>query len=119
MNKTCTTLIPAAVVTGVLALMGWVAAQTLGEALEQGFRHPPDSAKLRTCSISKKWPIGAETRRLEFRFEIYNAWNHTQFSSVATTALFAPDGSHTNQRFGQFTAANPARIIQAGLRFAL
>jgi len=65
-------------------------------------------------SINKKWPIASEKRRLEFRFEMYNAWNHTQFSSVDTTARFAPDGSQTNQRFGQLTAANPARQIQAG-----
>ena len=70
------------------------------------------------ASISKKWTLGAEMRRLEFRFEMYNAFNHTQFSTLDTTALFAPDGSQTNKRFGQFTAANPARIIQAGLRFA-
>lgn len=68
-------------------------------------------------SIAKKWPIASEKRRLEFRFEMYNAWNHTQFSALDTTVRFAPDGSQTNQRFGQMTAANPARQIQAGLRF--
>ena len=68
-------------------------------------------------SIAKKWPIASEMRRLEFRFEMYNAWNHTQFSSLDVTARFAPDGSQTNQRFGQMIAANAARQIQAGLRF--
>jgi hypothetical protein len=69
-------------------------------------------------SLGKKWPLGSETRRLEFRMELYNAWNHTQFSSLDTTARFAPDGTQTNARFGQMTAAYAARQMQASLRFA-
>jgi hypothetical protein len=48
---------------------------------------------------------------------MYNAWNHTQFSALDTAARFAPDGSQTNARFGQFITANPGRQIQMGLRF--
>ena len=68
-------------------------------------------------SITKMWNMGSEKRRLQFRLEMYNAWNHTQFSSLDTTARFAPDGSQTNARFGQLTAAYPGRQIQMGLRF--
>jgi hypothetical protein len=34
--------------TGLLALAGWALAQVPGDALEQGFKNPPDSAKPRT-----------------------------------------------------------------------
>ena len=43
--------------------------------------------------------------RLELRFEAYNAFNHTQFSSVDTTARFDAAGNQVNTRFGAFTAA--------------
>jgi hypothetical protein len=68
-------------------------------------------------SISKRWNLGSEKRRLQLRVEMYNAWNHTQFSALDTTARFAPDGSQTNARFGQLTAAYPGRQVQIGLRF--
>lgn len=41
-------ILAAAIGTGVLALAGWSLAQSAGDPLEQGFRHPPDSAKPRT-----------------------------------------------------------------------
>lgn len=55
--------------------------------------------------------------RLQFRFEMYNAWNHVQFSSVDTTARFDAQGNNINGRFGQYTAARDARRIQAGLKY--
>jgi hypothetical protein len=55
--------------------------------------------------------------RLQFRLEMYNAFNHTQFNAVDTTARFDAQGNNINGRFGQYTAARDARRIQAGLKY--
>jgi len=49
-----------------------------------------------------------ETARLQFRAELYNAWNHTQFSN--------PDSTVGDANFGQVTQARPARQVQFGLK---
>lgn len=67
-------------------------------------------------SLFKNFPLGAESRTLQFRWELYNAWNHTQFSAVDTSARFSPDGKQANTRFGALTAANPPRQMQLSLR---
>ncbi len=67
-------------------------------------------------SLLKNIPLGSESRRLQFRCELYNAWNHTQFSALDTSARFSPDGKQTNTRFGSLTAANLARQVQLSLR---
>jgi hypothetical protein len=60
-----------------------------------------------------------ERARLQFRSEFYNAFNHTQFSGLDTTARFDPrTGEQVNTRFGQFTSARAPRIIQFALRFS-
>jgi hypothetical protein len=51
-----------------------------------------------------------------FRLEAYNAFNHTQFSGLDTSARFDPQGKQTNIGFGQFTSARNARRIQLALR---
>jgi hypothetical protein len=48
---------------------------------------------------------------------MFNAFNHTQLSAVDTTARYDPQGNQLNSRFGQFTAAASARVIQFSLRF--
>jgi hypothetical protein len=58
-----------------------------------------------------------ETLRMQFRCEAYNAFNHTQFSAVNTTAQFNPaTGAQTNPSFGQITAARNPRTVQLALR---
>jgi hypothetical protein len=47
-----------------------------------------------------------EKSRLELRLETFNTWNHTQFQNV--------DTSKNDKRFGQFTSAYGARILQLG-----
>ncbi|MCC6856969.1 MAG: TonB-dependent receptor [Bryobacterales bacterium] len=69
-------------------------------------------------SLFKNFPIRSESRYLQFRWEMYNAFNHTQFQSVDTTARFDPQGNQVNTRFGQVIAARAARVIQASLRLA-
>jgi len=67
-------------------------------------------------AIFKSFPI-REPFRLQFRCEMYNAFNHTQFSGVDTTARFDPNGVQVNGRFGELISADPARRMQFGLRF--
>jgi hypothetical protein len=67
-------------------------------------------------SLFKNFPLGAESRWLQLRWELYNAWNHTQFSAVDTSARFSPDGRQANTRFGALTNTNPARQMQLSLR---
>ena len=59
-----------------------------------------------------------EAARIQFRFETYNTFNHTQFSGVDTGARFDPStGAQVNARMGQMTSARPGRRIQLALRF--
>ena len=67
-------------------------------------------------AVVKKIPLASEKRFLQLRGEFYNAFNHTQYNSVDTTAQFNPAGQQVNARFGQLIAANAARVIQIALR---
>jgi len=58
-----------------------------------------------------------ERARFQFRAEMYNAFNHTQFSAVDTTARFDPLGAQVNTQFGQLTNTAAPRTMQLALRF--
>ncbi|MBI3684009.1 MAG: carboxypeptidase regulatory-like domain-containing protein [Acidobacteria bacterium] len=58
-----------------------------------------------------------EPLRFQFRWEMYNAWNHTQFSAFDTAARFDNQGRQVNTRLGEFTAARNPRQMQFALRF--
>jgi len=58
--------------------------------------------------IHKWWELG-EARRLQFRFEMFNALNHPNF--------FEPDTNLGDGNFGTITSAYPARSVQFGLKF--
>ena len=57
-----------------------------------------------------------EKLNLQLRAEMYNAFNHTQFSALNTAARFDASGAQINQRLGEFTAARRPRIMQVALR---
>jgi hypothetical protein len=59
-------------------------------------------------SVSKRFPIGAA--RLEFRGEIFNLFNHTNFGQ--------PDGNISNVAAGVISSADDARNMQFGIRLA-
>jgi hypothetical protein len=62
-----------------------------------------DFALLKTFKIS-------ETRRVDFRAELFNIFNHTQF--------FNPDGNSSDgAQFGQVTQARDPRLVQFALKF--
>ena len=69
------------------------------------------------ASLSKKFPLNNERQHLELRWEAYNAFNHTQFLGVNTTAQFNPAGAQVNGQFGQVTSTRLPRVMQGSLRF--
>jgi hypothetical protein len=58
--------------------------------------------------IQKYWNF-TETKRLQFRFELYNLFNHPNF--------FEPDSNLGDANFGTITAAYPARSLQFAGKF--
>jgi hypothetical protein len=64
----------------------------------------------------KNLPI-RESLKLQFRLEMYNAFNHTQFTGFDTATRFDNAGMQTNARLGQFTGARQPRIVQLALCF--
>ncbi len=68
-------------------------------------------------SLFKNFPVKSEERYFQFRWEIYNLFNHTQFQSVDTGARFDPAGNQVNTRFGQVIATRPPRVMQFALSF--
>ena len=72
-------------------------------------------------SVFKNFPfdIGGSRKNLQFRTELYNAFNTNQWTNVNTTATFDyQTGKQTNAAFGSLTGATQsARRIQLALRF--
>ncbi len=60
-----------------------------------------------------------ERRNLQFRWETYNTFNHTQFSALSQQAKFQSqtDWTQVDPLFLQPTASRPARRMQLSLRF--
>jgi hypothetical protein len=87
----------------------------LGNAPKDVFRGPGFNSW--DITLFKNFPIKSERRILTFRWEMYNAFNHTQYSGLNTSARFDPAGAQTNALFGTVTSARAARVMQASLRF--
>ena len=68
-------------------------------------------------SLFKRFPLKSEKRSLEFRWETFNTFNHTQFKTVGVTATFDPTGRQTNGTFGKITEARDPRKMMFGLKF--
>jgi len=67
-------------------------------------------------TLAKHIPLGEE-RSLTFRAEAYNVWNHTQFSSVDSSASYrVTTGEQIDGVFGQYTATRSPREISLTLR---
>jgi hypothetical protein len=89
---------------------------TQGNAPRVFFRLP--GINMWDMSLSKHFPIKSERRNLEFRWETYNTFNHTQYSGINTTAQFNPvTGQQVNAQFGQVTSTRLPRVMQGTLRF--
>ena len=90
---------------------------SIGNAPHDVFRGPGTNNW--DLSIFKNFPI-KEKAKFQFRWELYNAFNHPSFSGVNTSASFSAPGSTTqlNSQFGQVTSTNGLpRVMQGSLRF--
>jgi hypothetical protein len=87
---------------------------TFGNAAKTLFRGP--GINTWDIAVFRNIPV-KEGIAAQFRCEMYNAFNHTQFSDLNTVARFDPSGAQIDPTFGQFTAARRPRYIQLGLRF--
>ena len=68
-------------------------------------------------SLFKNFRLGSnEARRLQFRFETYNTFNHTQFNAIDLGAKFDANNRQTNTNYGYFTGAALARRLVLGLK---
>lgn len=68
-------------------------------------------------AIMKNWSLGGE-RRIQFRFEMYNAFNHPQFYAPDTNYNGCdPNSSPCASSFGQISATFPSRQIQLAGKF--
>jgi len=67
-------------------------------------------------NVSKRVPLFSEARYIQFRTEMFNAWNHTQFSGLYTTARFDTAGKQVDPNFGAFSSARTPRTIQLSLK---
>jgi Carboxypeptidase regulatory-like domain len=68
-------------------------------------------------SLFKNFKLGSnEASRLQFRFETYNTFNHTQFTNIDTGAKFNASNVQTNTNYGRFTEAALARRLVVGLK---
>jgi len=62
--------------------------------------------------VEKSFLLGRETTRLQFRAEMFNAWNHAQF--------LQPNGdAGAGANFGRISATRPPRLVQLALKFFL
>jgi hypothetical protein len=62
-------------------------------------------------SFQKTFPIVSDRHRLEFRGDLFNAMNHANLSTPATTF-------NSTQSFGRITSTGSARVVQFALRYA-
>ena len=68
-------------------------------------------------ALARQFGLGG-ARRLQFRAELINAFNHTQFLDVNTTCTARPGTTacDTASGFGQVTSTRPPREVQLGVR---
>lgn len=86
-----------------------------GNAPKDAYRNP--GVNNWDISLFKNFYVRSESRYLQLRWEMYNAFNHTQFSGVDAEANFDPTGKQINARFGKVTSTRQPRRMQLGLRF--
>jgi hypothetical protein len=96
-------------------MIGMPAKYSFGNGGVNYLRHP--GVHNWDLAITKRFPLGSEQRWLQFRTEMFNAWNHTQFSSVGTGTTFDnATGRQTNLQFGVINGARDPRIMQLSLK---
>jgi hypothetical protein len=70
-------------------------------------------------AISKRFPLLREGKYVQFKTEMFNAPNHTQYSGVNTgTSFSAASGAQTSPTYGQISGSRSPRIIALSLRIS-
>jgi Carboxypeptidase regulatory-like domain/TonB-dependent Receptor Plug Domain len=107
---------------GTLGTIQWLDKSAFGRPA-QGTRGnaPKDVFRLPgihnwDMSFFKNFPFFSEKTKLQFRWEIYNLFNHTQFNAVNTGAQFNANGVQISEGFGRVTSARSPRVMQGSLR---
>lgn len=91
------------------------ARRTFGNAGVNIMRHP--GIHNWDISVTKRFPLFGEGRWIQFRTEMFNAWNHTQYSSVGTGTQFDnKTGVNVSPTFGVINGTRDPRLIQLSLR---
>lgn len=67
-------------------------------------------------TVTKRVPLGSEKRYVQFRTEMFNVWNHTQYSNYDTTLVFDSPTAQVNPTAGLYNAARSPRLIQLSLK---
>jgi hypothetical protein len=92
------------------------AVGSIGNAPKDVFRGP--GVNNWDLSFFKNFPL-SERATFQFRWELYNAFNHPSFQGVKNNASFAAPGStaQLNGQFGQVTSTNGLpRVMQGSVR---
>jgi hypothetical protein len=88
----------------------------IGDAKKDVVRGP--GVENTNLTLFKNIPWGEGAKAMQFRFEAYNAFNHTQFNSVDTNTNFDPaTGNQLNTDFGAYTGPIAPRRNQNGIPF--
>jgi hypothetical protein len=87
-----------------------------GNAAKNSVRNP--GVNNTDLALSKRFPVKGEGHYFQLRWEAYNAFNHTQYSGINTSARFdLATGAQVNSLFGQVTSTRTPRVMQGSLRF--
>jgi hypothetical protein len=65
-------------------------------------------------ALLKNFSLG-ERRRIQFRGESFNVFNHASFTGINTTVRFDSKGQ-PSQNYGAVNGAGPGRILELGLK---
>jgi Carboxypeptidase regulatory-like domain len=86
----------------------------IGSASRYPYRGPGQNQL--DLAVFKKFTLH-ERAKIDFRGELYNAFNHVQWSGINASAVFnTTTGAQTNSLFGQATSDRGARVAQLALR---
>ncbi len=87
-----------------------------GNAAKNSVRNP--GVNNTDLALSKRFPVKGDRSYFQLRWEAYNAFNHTQYSGINTTARFdLTTGAQVNPLFGQVSSTRAPRVMQGSLRF--
>jgi Carboxypeptidase regulatory-like domain len=68
-------------------------------------------------TVFKDFPLKNGNQKLQYRFEMFNMFNHPQWDAVDTSAQFNAAGVQTDANFGKVTSARNERRMQMSLRY--